>query len=163
MRLIRVRIQRIWHPDPGFWWPIFLFVPFFTSMLRKPLNPDQENLASRFGFLTTNNWKTLQLFLFLILYEGLPRYRRTLQPSKENIQEFNTSNFSLFYVGILPTWIRIRTGCLIHRPNGGWIQSWWVPIHVIEFFFKHCCWTETIFPLSDFWEGFGHGSGSRPY
>jgi hypothetical protein len=49
--------------------------------------------------------------LFLGLHEGLSRYRRSLQPYKENIQyRYRTSEHkisSLFFVVILSNWFRI--------------------------------------------------------
>ncbi len=71
------------------------------------------------------NWKNLAIYLSLGLYTGQTSYRRSLQPSKENIQHFKTWNFLPFFyfVGLFcpprsgfriririhwPDWIRIR-------------------------------------------------------
>ncbi len=56
-------------------------------------------------------WETTEIYLYLGLHKGSPSYRRSLQPSKENIQHFKTWNFSTFfyYYGLfLPSWIHIR-------------------------------------------------------
>ncbi len=74
--------------------------------------------------LDEQNWKTikiLNLFIFfwskianylcLSLHKGRPSQRRSLHPTRENIQHFETWNFStsffLFLWVILPSWIRI--------------------------------------------------------
>jgi hypothetical protein len=51
----------------------------------------------------SKNWKKLKkfaskttIYLSLNLNKGRPTYRRSLQPSKENIQHFNTGNFLIF-------------------------------------------------------------------
>ncbi len=46
-----------------------------------------------------------------IYRKGRPSYRRSLQPSKENIQHFKTWKFFTFFCfcgSFLPSWIRIR-------------------------------------------------------
>jgi hypothetical protein len=56
--------------------------------------------------------KNQKIYLFLVLQEGRPSYRRSLQPSKETIQYryFKTIYYVFFpFCGsFLPTWIRIR-------------------------------------------------------
>ncbi len=62
--------------------------------------------------------KTLNLFvskttiyLFLGIHKGRPSYRRSLQPSKENIQYLKTWKFWTFFYfcgSFLPSWIRVR-------------------------------------------------------
>ncbi len=42
------------------------------------------------------NWKKLYQKLSLVLLKGRPSFRRSLQPSKENIQLFKTLNFITF-------------------------------------------------------------------
>ncbi len=72
----------------------------------------------------TKNWKKLLLkkkinffgskttiYLSLGLHKGRPSYRRSLQPSKENIQYLKTWKFWTFFYfceSFLPSWIRIR-------------------------------------------------------
>jgi hypothetical protein len=56
------------------------------------------------------SWSKNAIYLFLVLREGRPSYRRSLQPSKENIQHFKSwnLNFFLFLWVFLPSWILIR-------------------------------------------------------
>jgi hypothetical protein len=84
-------------PDPGYgsrvWWP------------------NIEKIYSwKFNFYHLE--QKLLFFLSLGLHKGRPSYRRSLQPSKENIQylkpwKFWTFKF-YFCVSFLPSWIRIR-------------------------------------------------------
>ncbi len=106
IHLIRIR-DRIKHfrlntdPDPGFWW----------SKIKKFLS--WTKLAF-FGSKTT-------VYLSLGLHKGRPSYRRSLQPSKENIQYFKTWNFLIIFLFLwtfLPSWIRIRIRT--HWPD--WIR-----------------------------------------
>jgi hypothetical protein len=50
------------------------------------------------------------IYLSLGLYKGRPSYRRTLQPSKENIQPFQVPDmkFLHFFLSFRPSLIRIR-------------------------------------------------------
>ncbi len=41
-------------------------------------------------------WSKIAIYLSLGLYKGRPSYRRSLQPSKENIQQFKTWNLFTF-------------------------------------------------------------------
>ncbi len=73
------------------------------------------NSASRSRFLLTKNLKNLQLkktiffYLSLGLHKGRPSYRRSIQPSKENIQHFKTWNFfTFFYLSGSGSGFRIR-------------------------------------------------------
>ncbi len=66
-------------------------------------------------------WKKLAIYLYLGLHKGCPSYRKSLQPSKENIQHFKTWSFIIFFYfcgSFLPSWIRIW----IHWPY--WICNW---------------------------------------
>ena len=57
--------------------------------------------------------------LILGLHKGHLSYRRSLQPSKENIQHFKTWNFITFFYfcgSFLPSWIRIRIPNLDTEP-----------------------------------------------
>ncbi len=72
--------------------------------------------------LMTKNWKKIQLkkknfgskttiYLSLGLHKERPRYRRSLQLSKETIQHFKTWTLKKKYYfcgSFLPSWIRIR-------------------------------------------------------
>jgi hypothetical protein len=40
----------------------------------------------------------IAIYLSQGLQKGLPRYSRSLQPSKENIQQFKTRNFQIFSI-----------------------------------------------------------------
>ncbi len=74
--------------DPGFWWP----------KLKKIESWKKKKLSNA-------------IYLSPILYEVRPSYRRSLQLSKENIQQFKTWNFFTFFFfcgSFLPSWIRIR-------------------------------------------------------
>jgi hypothetical protein len=58
----------------------------------------------------------MSTYLSLGLHKGRPSYRRSLQPSKKNIQQFKTSNFSVFfYFGwtFLPSWILVRNTVVV--------------------------------------------------
>ncbi len=43
-------------------------------------------------------WSKIAIYLPLGLHKGLPSYRRSLQPSKENIQHFKKLNLLTFYI-----------------------------------------------------------------
>ncbi len=79
-------------PNPGFWWPKVvknLQLKFFLSI---------------FWIINCN-------LLILRPPYGRTSYRRSLQPSKENIQHFKTWKFfAFFYIcgSFLSSWIRIR-------------------------------------------------------
>ncbi len=86
---IRIHLIRIWiqhyrqntYPDPEFWWP----------KIEKNLQ-----LKKRLYFLIKNCYLP-----FPRPSKGRPSYRRSLQPSKENIQHFKAWNFqnvSIFWV-----------------------------------------------------------------
>ncbi len=67
------------NQDPGFWWP---------KIKKKKI---QLKL-----FLNLIFWSKIAIYLFLCLHKGRPNYRRSLQPSKENILHFKTWNFLTF-------------------------------------------------------------------
>jgi len=48
-------------------------------------------------FTAEKNWSQIAIYLSLGLHKGRPSYRRSLQPSKENIQHFKTLNFITFF------------------------------------------------------------------
>ncbi len=101
LRLVSIRIQVLC--GSGFWWPNW---KIFTA----------EN---KFG--TYFLWSKIAIYLSLDLHKGRPSYRRSLKPSKENIQHFKTWNFlNFFYFCVSfgnPGWIRIRnTGSQLSRP-----------------------------------------------
>ncbi len=53
----------------------------------------------------------IAMYLSLGLHKGRPSYRRSLPPSKKNIQHFKTWTFLIFYLffgSFLPSWIRIQ-------------------------------------------------------
>jgi hypothetical protein len=58
-------------------------------------------------------WSKIAIYLSLGLHKGRPSYRRSLQPSNENIQHFQTWNFLIFFsifVGhFLTSLIRIQS------------------------------------------------------
>ncbi len=58
-------------PDPGFWWP----------KIGKKLQMKKYQIFF---------WSKIAIYLSLGLHKGRPSYRRSLQPSKENIQHFKT-------------------------------------------------------------------------
>ncbi len=63
--------------------------------------------------------KKIAIYLSLGLHKGRPSYRKSRQPSKENIQYLKTWHFLIFFCfcgSFLSSWIRIR----IHWPD--WIQ-----------------------------------------
>ncbi len=83
INMLRIRIHWFWiriqhsrlstnsDPDLGFWWP----------KIKKKLQ-----LNKSFKFF----WSKIATYLFLGLHNGCLSYRRSLQPSKENIQHFKT-------------------------------------------------------------------------
>ncbi len=97
-----------------------------------------------FGLLLVKTIKLLQLEKNLIsfesknaidlslgLHKGRPSYRRSLQPSKENIQHFKTWKFLYFFCGsffALLSGFRIRIRIRIHWPD-------WIRIHTLSYLF----------------------------
>jgi hypothetical protein len=62
----------------------------------------------------------LQFTIFLGLHKGRPSYRRSLQPSKENIQYLKTWKFWTFFYfcgSFLSSWIRIRNLNAVPDPD----------------------------------------------
>ncbi len=95
------------NPDPGFWWP-----------------KTEEKKYNR-KFFNIFFWSQIAIYL-------RPSYRRSLHPSKQNIQYFKKWNFLIFSMSVgnfcphgsgsgLRIWIRIR----IQEPNWIRIQSGW--------------------------------------
>ncbi len=87
-------------PDPGFWWP-----KIWKNLQLKKLDIFLSKIA---------------IYLSLGLHKWGPSYRRSLQPSKENIQHFKTWHFLTFFYfcgSFLPFWIRIQSGFRIRIPN----------------------------------------------
>jgi hypothetical protein len=67
---------------------------------------ERKKIAKFYGFL----YLKFQFFFFVDLHEGDPRdpsYRRSLQPSKENIQHFKTCNLFFLWF-ILASWMQIQ-------------------------------------------------------
>jgi hypothetical protein len=88
---IRIRIQH-------FFW-LWIWIQGFDAPKSEICHSWEKNFFD----------KKLQ-FLSLGLYKGRLSYRRSLQPSKENIQRFKTWNFFTFFYfcgSFLPSWIRI--------------------------------------------------------
>ncbi len=67
------------NPDPRFWWS---------------KNWSEKNTAGQF-FISF--WSKVVIYLSLGLHKGRPSYRRSLQPSKENIQHFKTWNLCFLH------------------------------------------------------------------
>jgi hypothetical protein len=65
-------------PGPGIWWP--KVVKFYSW---------NKNLLF---------WSKIAIYLSLGLHKGRSSYKRSLRPSKENIQQFKTWNFSNFLI-----------------------------------------------------------------
>ncbi len=83
-------------PDPGFWWSKI----------------EEKNIVEIFKNLC---WSKIAIYLSQGLHNGRPSYRRSLQPSKENIQHFKKWNFFIFFtfvVNFCPpgsrSWIQIH-------------------------------------------------------
>ncbi len=93
--LIRIQIQNSRlnaDPDPWFWLP------------KTGKNLQLKKIEYFF------DQKLQFAYLSLSFYNGRPSNRRSLQPSKENIQHFKTWDFLFFFyfcVSFLPSWIRI--------------------------------------------------------
>ncbi len=64
--------------DPGFWW----------TKIGKKFKAEKKIFF----------WSKIASYLSLGLYKGRPSYRRSLQPSKENIQQFKTWHFFTFFL-----------------------------------------------------------------
>ncbi len=87
-------------PDPGFW------------------RPEIEKESTAENFLTIF-WSEIAIYLFLGLHKGRPSYRKSLLPTKDNIQHFKTWNFFTFVSNYCPPgsvsgtsrpkWMRIYT------------------------------------------------------
>ncbi len=101
--------------------------------------------------------KKFAIYLSLGLRKGRPSYRRSLQPSKMNIQHFKTWNFLIFFYfcgsffppgsryGSRSIWIRIQSGSetqvpylllsstltltVSERPK--WTRSWWIKYYLV--------------------------------
>jgi hypothetical protein len=86
-------------PDPGFWW-----------------TKTGKNLQFEFFF---NFWSKIAIYLSLRLPKGRPSYRRSLQPSKENI-----FTFFYFFGSFLPSWIRI---CILNADPDPATQIYAIP------------------------------------
>ncbi len=88
---IRIKIQHFKvNPDPGYGWP-------------KLEKKNAENLLVKSYFD-----KKIVIYLSLGLHKGRPSYRRSLQPSKENIHHFKRWNLlavSYFSGSFLSSWI----------------------------------------------------------
>ncbi len=106
IHFIRIRIQ-LQHfrlntdPDPGFWGP----------KIEKKITAEKK--IKFFGSKTA-------IYLSLGLYKEIPRYRRSLQLSKEAIQHFRTWTFqkNFYFCGsFLPSWIWIRIWILNTDPD----------------------------------------------
>jgi hypothetical protein len=96
------------------------------------------------------NWKKLKIFLSKIsfyltvdLHKGRQSYRRSLQPSKENIQHFKTwnlLNFFYFYSSFLPSCILDHCGSMRIRIRNTFLSnvvfSWYVVCD--QYFFLIC-------------------------
>jgi hypothetical protein len=65
--------------DPGFLWPKI-----------------EKNL--RLNIFLLFFWSKIGIYLSLGLHKGRPSFRRSLQPSKENIQHFKTWNLLTFFI-----------------------------------------------------------------
>ncbi len=94
---IRIQLYRLnTDPDPGFWWP--------TTEISLQLKIFLNKIA---------------IYLSLGPHKGLPSYRRSLQPSKENIQDYKTWNLNFFLFStdpmtcLNPDPIRIRNTAFI--------------------------------------------------
>jgi hypothetical protein len=67
-------------PDPGFWWP----------------KTEEKKSSKKFFFLF---WSKIAIYLSIGHHKGPLSYRRSLWPSKENVQLFKKWNLlTLFYV-----------------------------------------------------------------
>ncbi len=86
IHLIWIRIQHFrlnTDPDPD---PIRI------------LGFDDQNLKKNYSWKKTKfSEPKTTIYLSLGLHKGRPSYRRSLQPSKENIQHFNKWNFLIFF------------------------------------------------------------------
>ncbi len=84
-------------------------------------------------------WSKISIYLSLAFIKGHPSYRRSLQPSKENIQHskrWHLFNCFLFFWAFLPSWIRIQirihtTALKIHFyiswnnvTDVSWVEIW---------------------------------------
>ncbi len=92
---IRIRIQI--QSGFRFWWPKI----------------EETNTAEIFLIFF---WSKIAIYSSLGLHKGRPSYRRSLQPSTENIQHFKKGNFINFFL-LLPSWIRSRIRIAIPDPD----------------------------------------------
>ncbi len=85
-------------PVPWFWW----------SKIEK-----KSQLANFFILF----WTKIAIYLSQVHHKGRPSYRRSLQPSKENIQHFKTWRVFNFYGTFFPSWIHIWIHILNADPD----------------------------------------------
>jgi hypothetical protein len=58
----------------------------------------------------------IAIYLTLGHHKGRPSYRRSLQPSKENIQHFKILSLTFFFLGsVLPSWLPFPMRIRIQR------------------------------------------------
>ncbi len=96
--LMRIRIQHFFKSR------IWMRTPRRCGPHEVPHPKIQKNLQFEIFF-------SIKIYLSPGLHKGRPSYRRSLQPSKENIQHFKTWKFFTFFyfcVSFLPSWIRIQ-------------------------------------------------------
>ncbi len=88
----------LFDPDSAFWAE---YQSESRALMTKKITTEKKNIF----------WSKIPIYLFLGLHKARQSYRRSSQPSKENIQHFKTWNFKFFfyiYGSFLPSWIRIR-------------------------------------------------------
>ncbi len=93
-------------PDPAF----FLIADPDSGFRIPDPDPGFDDLKLKKN-LIFSFWSTIAIYLSLGLHKRRPSYKRSLQPSKENIQHFKTWKFWTFFYfcgSFLPSWIRIR-------------------------------------------------------
>ncbi len=102
-------------PDPEFY---LIADPDSGSGSRVWWSKIEKNLLLEILFLFSRS--KIAIYLSLGLHKGRPSYRRSLQPSKENIQHFKRWKFCPFFNffgSFLPSWIRIRIRNLYADPD----------------------------------------------
>ncbi len=100
-KLIRIDLMRIWiriRIQHFFYLWIRIQVPMRIQIQIQGFEDQTLEKIYSWNFLYTFFWSKTAIYLSLGLPKGRPSYRRSLQPSKENIQQFKTWKFLYFFL-----------------------------------------------------------------
>ncbi len=125
--MLCIRIHWIWIRTQHFKWiRIRIRIWIWSSSKSGSKVFDDKNLRKKYSwiFFCFFFWSKITIYLSLDLHKGRPSYRRSLRPSKEDIQHFKRWNLLTFYFSgsLLPSGIRIRIRTRTQGPH-------WIRIH----------------------------------